>query len=168
MLMEPSQTELPVVCGVPQGSILGPLLFLIYVNDMVKCVKNVSVRLYADDIVLYNADNDTTRASKVLQTDLDCYQTWCIQNKLSVNISKTKVMVFSASKRHPNTINVNLKIENQLLMVVPSYKCLGITLDNYLSFEQHINNVHKIVNYKIHQLSCLRQFVSPKMALKNL
>ena len=157
--------ELPVVCGVPQGSILGPLLFLIYVNDVIKCITKSNIRLYADDTVLYSATLDTKQAIAHLQLDLDNYQTWCIQNKLSINIAKTKIMVFSASKRHPNTTEVNIHLDSKLLQVVPSYKYLGVILDNYLAFDLHINSVHKMTSYKTYQLACLMKFINKRMAL---
>ena len=76
-------------------------------------------------------------------------------------------MVFTPSNRHPNTINVNLSIDNQLLQVVPTYKYLGVILDQYLSFEQHIKSIHEMVIFKTYQLARLRHFLTSKMALNN-
>ena len=137
-----------VVCGVPQGSILGPLLFLLYVNDVVKCIKDCKLKLYADDTVIYIAHRDFEIAKTMLQNDLDCYLTWCQQNKLSVNTTKTKLMVFAASKRKLNTLNLNLHLDNERLMVAPSYKYLGVILDPLLSYNLHLKYIVKTVSYK--------------------
>ena len=133
---------------------------------MTKSVKSCLTRLYADDTVIYKASANRLNAIAEIQTDIENYQTWCIQNKLSVNIAKTKVMVFTAAKYHPNSIDVNLKMDNQTLQVVTDYKYLGVILDNNLTFEKHINSVHKVVCFKTYQLSCLRVFLTVKMALQ--
>ena len=160
-----TSSMLPVVCGVPQGSILGPLLFLLYVNDMTCSVKDCSVRLYADDTVIYKATPSRGDTIKAIQTDLENYQTWCVQNKLSINIIKTKVMIFTASRIHPNTNDINLLMDDVKLHVVDTYKYLGVILDTNLTFERHINSVHQVVCYKTYQLACLRIFLTVKIAL---
>ena len=160
-----TSSMLPVVCGVPQGSILGPLLFLMYVNDMTKCIKYSQTRLYADDTVIYLGETDLNMAISNLQVDLENYSTWCTQNKLSVNSQKTKVMIFTAKKTHPRSADLNLILNGDRLEVVNFYKYLGVILDNNLTFERHINSIHKTVCFRTYQLSCLKIFLTIKMAL---
>ena len=78
-----------VTCGVPQGSVIGPLLFLIYINDLCKVIKNCCTYLYADDTVLVARAPDIHNACLLLQHDLDNVANWCKGNKLSINIKKT-------------------------------------------------------------------------------
>ena len=155
-----------VVCGVPQGSILGPLLFLLYVNDVIKCIKNCKIKLYADDTVIYTAHHDFALSRTLLQEDLECYSTWCIQNKLSVNVAKTKVMIFAASKGKLNTLEANIKMDDHLLQVVPSYKYLGVILDPLLSYNLHLAYISKTVAYKTYKLCQLRDYLDNKIALR--
>ena len=121
-----------VVCGVPQGSILGPLLFLLYVNDLPKCVNHSNVKLYADDTVIFDSDPIIENVYNRLQLSLDVFGMWCLQNKLTVNTGKTKIMAFTASKQKLTGLDINLSLNGVKLMVVPSYKYLGVTLDQHL------------------------------------
>ena len=86
--------QLPITCGVPQGSILGPLYFIIYVNDLLKefIGGDVRITLYADDTVLYTADKDSKLAAQNLNNGLLKLSTWWTNNKLTINVKKTKHM----------------------------------------------------------------------------
>ena len=79
-----------IVCGVPQGSILGPLLFIIYMNDIKTSCKNSNYLLHADDTVIFNTKEIRT-ATNELQADLEMLSTWCIQNQLTMNVKKTNM-----------------------------------------------------------------------------
>ena len=85
---------LPIRCGVPQGSVLGPLLFLIFINDLQWALTDCKVKLYADDSVLYHSGINIQETVNLLQTSLDEFGHWCIVNKLTVNTKKSKLMVF--------------------------------------------------------------------------
>ena len=84
----------PIAIGVPQGSILGPLAFLLYINDITDSFNHCQTLLYADDTVLLSSNTDPTQASDHLQSDLTSMKMWCTQNKLTINIKKTKIMIF--------------------------------------------------------------------------
>ena len=94
-------TLLPVTCGVPQGSILGPTFYLIYVNDIKVSLRNSKLRLYADDTVMYVSAPSPNHACTLLQRDLDKLSNWGEKNQLTVNTSKTKAMLFGM--RHVHT-----------------------------------------------------------------
>ena len=90
-------TESVLSCGVPQGSLLGPLLFIIYVNDLVTCVKSCQVQLYADDTVLYFSHSSINNIELALNSDLVNVYNWMCQNKLSVNCKKQNVSFLAAN-----------------------------------------------------------------------
>ena len=87
---------LHITCGVPQGSVLGPLFFLVYVNDIQDAVKNCGIKLYADDTVLYQDGINGTEGGVKLQSSVDRFKEWCDVNALTINASKTKVMAFAS------------------------------------------------------------------------
>ena len=89
-------SESNITCGVPQGSLLGPLLFIIYLNDLVNCVKSCQVQLYADDTVLYFSHPSIHNVETALQADLEKVNHWMCQNKLTVNHQKTVCMLFGS------------------------------------------------------------------------
>ena len=81
-----------ITCGVPQGSVCGPLLFLLYINDLPKSLNYSKVSLYADDTVIYVTESDIKHAENLLQQDLNSLQTWCNMNKLTINCKKTNIV----------------------------------------------------------------------------
>ena len=96
---------IPVTNGVPQGSVLGPLLYIIYANDIVKKIKNSGFTFYADDTVLYSKKKSLQRAQTDLQEDLDGLSEWCVDNDIYINVEKTKAMFFG-SKAKMNKITL--------------------------------------------------------------
>ena len=156
---------LGVTCGVPQGSVLGPMFFLMYINDMVDYVNGVNVNLYADDTVLYIEGKDISDCKGLLQNALTKFTDWCEANALHINKGKTKVMVFGTSRRIKRLGKVDLELGGTVLSQVPSYKYLGITLDSTLSLKQHLSNVTRTVSHKIYVLSRVRKYLSDRAAL---
>ena len=155
-----------ITCGVPQGSTLGPLLFLIYINDINKHFINSKIKLFADDTVLYSSASDVDTAKISLQTDLDQLDIWCKQHKLSININKTKSVIFGTNKFNSNINCTNLTIAGEEIKYVSEYKYLGIVLDKNLTFTKHIKYIHGLAAHKIYLLSKIRPCINQSTAMK--
>ena len=153
-----------IVCRVPQGSILGPLLFLIYVNDMPNVGTNCRIQMYADDTVVYACNDSYARSVSDLQSDLTRIQHWRSKNRLTVNLKKTKSMVVTTKHRLKKLAVQDLAMNNQTLEMVTSYKYLGLTLESCMGFEHHMKNLFKIIGHKVWLLSKLRRYVNLKSA----
>jgi len=123
--------------GVPQGSILGPLLFLLYINDIVAPLQ-CDIHLYADDAVLMTNTSSLPNAYNVINNDLQLLQEWANKWHMLFNPTKTKYMVISNS----NDVNNNqLVINNTQIEQVSSFKQLGLFLDDKMTWETHINHI---------------------------
>ena len=156
---------LKVTQGVPQGSVLGPLFYIIYANDLTKCVVDCEMALYADDTVLYTAQNNFDHSVRKLQGDLDRLSLWCAANGIKMNTSKTKVMVFGSNCMIKKLPDFEITCDGVPLQKVASYKYLGITLDSQLNFNMHVNNIIGSVSNKLKQFQRMRSFLSVKAAV---
>ena len=148
-----------VITGVPQGSILGPLLFLIYVNDIVDHIKQSQIINYADDTVLYTPGKDVVIIEEKLSTDMQAIATWCMENELILNLKKgkTESMLFGTSKCLSSiTKTLEIKYEQNYINVTTSYKYLGIEIDATLSMSKHFDRSYKKASGRLFLLSKLR------------
>ena len=151
--------------GVPQGSVLGPLFYIIYANDLSKVIKNCKIAMYADDTVLYATKKCITDAVDSLQQDLTGLAAWCKCNGIKANTDKTKVMVFGSQPMLKNMPSFEITIDGTPLQTVTAYKYLGITLDSQLKYDKHINKVISNVSGKLKQFRRMRGFLSEKAAI---
>ena len=154
-----------VTQGVPQGSVLGPLFYIVYANDLAKAVKNCKIAMYADDTVLYTSNKDFGTSVRHLQEDIDSLNVWCGANGINANTDKTKVMIFGTKCTLGKLAPFELKFGTDVLQLVSSYKYLGLTLDGQLNYNLHISKVVGSVTDKLKQFQRMRNFLSTKAAI---
>jgi hypothetical protein len=130
-----------MTCGVPQGSVLGPLLFIIYVNDLPHCLNHNKSIQFADDTSIYASGKDIPELYANMNEDLHTLTDWFYANKLSLNVSKSNYMLFTKC-RHSTADTYSLKIANEEIARTSCFKLLGIHLDEKLQWSKHINTCH--------------------------
>jgi len=123
--------------SVPQGSILGPLLFSLYINEIPNYFTNCKCILYADDLVIYASGNTMSDVNVKLQSDLDNRNKWCTLNGMIMNLDKTKCVRFKNSRGKTDDSGLNIIINNNPIENVLLFKYLGLWLDPTLSFKHH-------------------------------
>ena len=142
--------------GVPQGSVLGPLFFLIFINDLAFTMK-LKCKMFADDTTLYDSDKDLQTLLNRFTKNLEPLLEWCEFNKLDLNWSKTYFM-FITNKRIKLPTEITINSNNTVrvsVKVIESFKLLGVTLDNKLNFSEHCTNLKKIINRKLFSIKRL-------------
>lgn len=142
---------LPVTLGVPQGSCLGPLFFLIFINDL-PFLLDLSAKLFADDTTLYRIGNDINQLQKEFSDRAKVMMDWCSDNRIDINWSKTFAMFVTNRRVH---IPDEIAISDVKVKVVSTFKLLGIMIDNKLSFVDHATTMYKVVNQKLFSIKRL-------------
>ena len=157
---------LDVKCGVPQGSILGPALFILYVNDMCNVSKYLKSILFADDTNLFYAGKDLDEVCKIVSRELNILHIWFQVNKLSLNVAKTNFMIFGNNRFEENyMISINGMNINRVYVT----KFLGVHIDSKLNWNEHISVIktkvaknvsimnrvkHCLINSALYSLYC--------------
>ena len=128
-------------CGVPHGSCLGPLLFSIFINDLPLVLDQTKMAIYADDSTLWSADPLINNINIILDRELQWVANWVSDNKLVLNIAKTKSILIGSKHQLEAKPKLNLFIDNIHIEQVNEVKLLGITIDSALSWSKHIDNI---------------------------
>ena len=150
-----------LTCGVPQRSVLGPLLFLLYINDLPNISNKLKFYLFADDTNIYYESDDLNVLEITMNKELGKLHEWLCLNRLSLNISKTNFVIFHALNKPINYL-VTILINKHAIDEVNSVKYLGILLDSQLTYKNQINALSKKVPRAIGVLYKLRPFVTSK------
>ena len=147
-----------IILGVPQGSVFGPLLFLVFINDLAFIIE-LACKLFADDTTLYATTTKSTDSLDTLIIDfvrkLNPLIEWCSMNRMDINWSKTFFMIVTAKHKNKLNIPTTIKIGTNDVSVTDEFKLLGVLIDNKLTFKQHVVNICKNVNRKLFSIKRL-------------
>ena len=142
--------------GVPQGSILGPLLFTIFINDFPSCLSNAFCNIFADDTMIGVSDKSITKIQQLLQNAVNEAIKWFGQNKLTLNINKCNVLIIS----NKNIVDsIDIFINGVKLPFVKSAKYLGVEIDSKLSWSNHIDGLCRKLSSQLYILRRLKQIL---------
>ena len=150
-----SSATLSLSCGVPQGSVLGPLLFLIYINDLPNISDTLQFFLFADDTNLYYESDDLVELEKNMNRELKKLSLWLNANRLALNISKTNFIIFRGYRK-PCDYNVTLLLNRKAIEQRTYVKYLGVLIDEHLNWKEHVLNVTKKISRSVGIICKLR------------
>ena len=150
-----------ILRGVPQGSILGPVLFSIYVNDLPSCFSNAQCELFADDTSIHVSSESFSHIQSLLQLSADELNSWVILNKMYIHPEKTNYMLITTRQKHQNLPGdcFFLHIANSIIGRVKSLRFLGVTVDESLSWNLHIQETSSKIAKYTYLLAKIKRFV---------
>ena len=149
----------PIFCGVPQGSILGPLLFIVFFNDIADRIQHSNVITYADDTVVYYSSNDVNAIEDILNLEMENIGKYCRENELLLNLKKgkTESMLFGTSKRISKYgRDLKIQYQNTEISFVKEYVYLGNTVDSHLLMNTNFDCAYKKASARLRLLQNVR------------
>jgi hypothetical protein len=152
--------------GVPQGSVIGPLLFLIYCNDLPNSLTSTSCIQFADDTTIYLKGDDRHSLTNQMNDDLLSLQKWCDSNSLKINTSKTNFMVFN-ERRNNTQPQYSVQMGQDYIERVASFKLLGIWIDDKLNWQTHINHINGKLSQGLFALRRVKHYTN-QSTLQNI
>ena len=155
-----NSSESNIKCGVPQGSTLGPLLFLLYINDLHFSLKKSVASHFADDTCITYSAKKIKSLETVLNYELKIISDWLNANRLSLNVNKSKLIIFKTKRKIIDINNLSIKLNGFKLVPTDNVKYLGLYLDKNLSFDYHINQLSKKLSKSNGILAKLRHYTS--------
>ena len=146
----------PVQFGVPQGSVLGPLLFIIFINDVTLKLGNCGHYIYADDLVVFHSANRTDLVEDRMRQTLRLLSEWFVDKRLTVNVDKSKIIWYGSTQKLPKAKGIEFVLDNVTLETVNCYKYLGLKIDSSLSLEPAMRELNSKVNHKLFRFGKVR------------
>ena len=162
ILENKSSSSLKVISGVPQGSVLGPLLFLIYINDLGGKISYSKRLMFADDLQIYLQVpyKDLNLGVTLLQNDLHEIKNWCLVNNFKINVEKTNFIIFGKNVSNLYDTNTSFYFDGAQIQLTKTVKNLGLYIDYDMKWRSQINHIVKSVNYVLYRLRHFKHLIN--------
>lgn len=162
-----TSNERKVKYGIPQGSVLGPLLFILFINDISRIFNCAKFHLFADDTIIYLSGKNCRSTIEILNQELEKLMNWLNGNKLKINVAKTKAMMLGKKKfrEELKTLKDGISIGGSEIEMVEEMKYLGLIVDCQLNFKSHVNYMCKKISSKLGVLGRCSGFISKRTRL---